>query len=139
MKLGSVFRSKALRRTLLSVFGLTVLQQALGINTVHYCVPTILREAGFGESAALLNSVRLGLLSIFMAIVPARVVDRVGRRPLLIGGAIVMGASMAALAWVFGTGHLATTSGRIVAGASLATFKAAFSFSWGPLVWVMLE
>ncbi|KWF94612.1 hypothetical protein WL93_08815 [Burkholderia diffusa] len=130
--------SKGLRRTLVSVFGLAVLQQALGINTILYYAPTILRAAGFGESAALLNSVGLGLLSIFMTIGAARVVDKVGRRPLLIVGALLMGASMAALASVFGNGSLASDTGRVVAVAALATFKAAFSFSWGPLVWVLM-
>ncbi len=138
VKLATVLKSKGLRHTLLSVFGLAVLQQALGINTVIYYAPTILRAAGFGESAALLNSVGLGMLSIVMTIVAARFVDKVGRRPLLICGALVMGASMTALACVFGAGELMTDGGRIVAVGALAVFKAAFSFSWGPLVWVMM-
>ncbi|MFM0341399.1 sugar porter family MFS transporter [Paraburkholderia fungorum] len=137
-KFSTVLKSKALRRTLVSVFGLAVLQQALGINTVVYYAPTILRAAGFDNSAALLNSVGLGLLSIFMTIFAARVVDTVGRRPLLICGALVMGISMGALAWVFGAGSLTSVTGRVVAVGALALFKAAFSFSWGPLVWVLM-
>ncbi|CAG9265006.1 sugar porter family MFS transporter [Paraburkholderia unamae] len=138
VRLPDVLRSKALRPTLISVFGLAVLQQALGINTIVYYAPTILRTAGFGESTALLNSVGLGVLSIFMTIFAARVVDRVGRRPLLITGALVMALSMAALGLVFHFGATSTSTGSTLAVAALALFKAAFSFSWGPLVWVMM-
>jgi sugar porter (SP) family MFS transporter len=138
VRLLDVFRSRALRPVVISVFGLAVLQQALGINTIVYYAPTILRTAGFGESAALLNAVGLGVLSIFMTIFAARVVDSVGRRPLLIGGALVMGASMATLGFVFHSGAPATSMESTVAVAALAVFKAAFSFSWGPLVWVMM-
>jgi sugar porter (SP) family MFS transporter len=138
VRLIDVLKSKALRPILISVFGLAMLQQALGINTIVYYAPTILRAAGFGESAALLNSVGLGVLSIVMTIFAARVVDRVGRRPLLIGGALVMASSMATLGCVFHFGGPATAAGSIVAVGALAVFKAAFSFSWGPLVWVMM-
>ncbi len=138
IRLIDVLRSKALRPTVISVFGLAVLQQALGINTIVYYAPTILRAAGFGESTALLNSVGLGVLSIIMTIFAARVVDRIGRRPLLIGGAIVMALSMAVLGCVFHFGGPATAAGSVVAVGALAVFKAAFSFSWGPLVWVMM-
>jgi sugar porter (SP) family MFS transporter len=138
VRLIDVLKSKALRPTLISVFGLAMLQQALGINTIVYYAPTILRAAGFGESAALLNSVGLGVLSIIMTIFAARVVDRVGRRPLLVGGALVMALSMATLGCVFHFGGPATASGSVIAVAALAVFKGAFSFSWGPLVWVMM-
>lgn len=138
VSLRTLLSSKGLGKTLVSVLGLAIFQQAIGVNTVVYYAPTILIAAGFGKSAALLNSVGLGLLSILMTIIAARIVDKAGRRPLLIGGALVMGASMVALAWVFGSGALASDSGRVLAVASLATFKAAFSFSWGPVVWVMM-
>ncbi|SIO72297.1 MFS transporter, sugar porter (SP) family [Burkholderia sp. GAS332] len=138
VKFMEILGSKALRPTLISVFGLAILQQLLGINTVVFYAPTILRSAGFGESAALLNSVGLGFLSITMTILAARIVDRVGRRPLLICGALVMCASMLALAWVFFANNLSQGIGRMVAVCALATFKAAFSFSWGPLVWVLM-
>jgi sugar porter (SP) family MFS transporter len=137
-RLVDVLKSTVLRSTLISVFGLAILQQSLGINTIVYYAPTILRAAGFGESAALLNSVGLGMLSIVMTIVAGRVVDRVGRRPLLIVGAAVMGLSMTMLACVFHFGGPASATGSLLAVVSLATFKAAFSFSWGPIVWVMM-
>ena len=138
VRLVDVLKSRALRPTVIAVFGLAVLQQALGINTIVYYAPTILRAAGFGESTALLNSVGLGVLSIIMTIFAARVVDRIGRRPLLIGGSVVMGLSMATLGCVFHFGGPATAMGSVVAVGALAVFKAAFSFSWGPLVWVMM-
>jgi len=138
VRLIDVLKSRALRPTVIAVFGLAVLQQALGINTIVYYAPTILRAAGLGESTALLNSVGLGVLSIIMTISAARVVDRIGRRPLLVGGSIVMGLSMATLGCVFHFGGPATAMGSVVAVGALAVFKAAFSFSWGPLVWVMM-
>lgn len=133
-----LLRARWLRRGMLMAAMLAVFQQLVGINTIVYYAPTILTAAGFGKSAAILNSVGLASLSIIATVVAAGIVDRVGRRPLMLGGLVGMVLSMAMIGVVFFSSSLHTTHGKIIAVACLAIFKIAFSMSWGPLVWVML-
>ncbi len=133
-----LLRNRWLRRGMLLAVMLAVFQQLVGINTIVYYAPTILSAAGFGKSAAILNSVGLASLSIITTVIAASIVDRVGRRPLMLGGLVGMVFSMALIGAVFFSSGLHTTHGKVVAVTSLAVFKIAFSISWGPLVWVML-
>jgi sugar porter (SP) family MFS transporter len=133
-----LLRTPWLRRGMLLAAMLAIFQQLVGINTIVYYAPTILSAAGFGKSAAILNSVGLGFLSIITTVIAAGIVDRVGRRPLMLGGLVAMVASMAIIGSVFFGSALHATDGRIIAVTCLAVFKIAFSLSWGPLVWVML-
>lgn len=133
-----VLRTRALRRPLLIAIGLAALQQLIGINTIVYYAPTILRAAGFSDSVSLLNSVGLGALSILATLVTVRVVDRFGRRNLLLLGGVVMMLSMTVLAGLFGLSLLDSTAGSAGALLCLAVFKIAYSLSWGPLMWVLL-
>jgi sugar porter (SP) family MFS transporter len=135
--LRQLLRNRGLRRGMLLAALLAVFQQLIGINTIVYYAPTILAAAGFGDSAAILNSVGLASLSILATVIAAALVDRIGRRPLMLGGLIGMVVSMALLGVIFLSG-LHSAQGRWVAVACLALFKTAFSLSWGPLVWVML-
>ena len=130
--------TRELRRPLLIAVGLAALQQLVGVNTVVYYAPTILRSAGFGDSAALFNSVGLGALSIVTTLVTVRVVDRFGRRKLLLLGGVAMLVSMAGLGVLFQLSLLRSAAGSAAALLCLAVFKAAYSLSWGPLVWVLL-
>ncbi len=138
MSLLDLLRARWLRRNLIFAAVLAVFQQLVGINTIVYYAPTILKAAGFGNSAAIFNSVGLGMLSIVMTVVAARVVDRVGRKPLLLWGLVGMVASMAVLGIVFYSAALDTTGGKAAAVVCLAIFKGAFSLSWGPLMGVIL-
>jgi sugar porter (SP) family MFS transporter len=138
MSLGELLRARWLRRNLVFAAVLAVFQQLIGINTIVYYAPTILKAAGFGNSAAIFNSVGLGMLSIIMTVVAARVVDRVGRKPLLLWGLVGMVASMAVLGIVFFSAALDTIAGKAIAVACLAIFKGAFSLSWGPMLGVVL-
>jgi sugar porter (SP) family MFS transporter len=134
----ALLRSRGLRRAMLLAAMLAIFQQLLGINTIVYYAPTILSAAGFGDSAAILNSVGLASLSIIATVIAAGIVDRVGRRPLLLGGLIGMMVSMAILGAIFFGSGFHSVSGKVIAVTCLAAFKIAFSISWGPLVWVML-
>lgn len=130
----ALWATPGVRRALLIGLALAVFQQVIGINTIVYYAPTILKSAGFGDSTALLNSVGLGALSIIMTVVASRVVDRVGRKPLLLIGLCAMALSMVVLGGVFSLHLLHHILGQVMAVACLALFKAAFSLSWGPLV-----
>jgi sugar porter (SP) family MFS transporter len=138
MGIGEMLRTPGARRGLLLACGLAVIQQFLGINTIIYYAPTIFRAAGFGDSAAILVAVGLGGLTVIVTFVTSQVVDRVGRRPLMLGGALMMAATMLALSGVFFSDGLRSTAGIAIAIAAIALYKTAFSLSWGALVWVLL-
>jgi sugar porter (SP) family MFS transporter len=75
-----------LRKVILVGVILAALQQVTGINTIIYYLPTLLKGAGFGSGSSLLANVGNGIVNVGLTIVAIRLVDRVGRRPLLIGG-----------------------------------------------------
>ncbi|WP_327658334.1 sugar porter family MFS transporter [Streptomyces sp. NBC_00483] len=137
-RLRELFADRRVRRGLCIAVAMAVIQQIIGSNTIVFYAPTILKAAGFGDSAALLNSVGLGVLSIVTTFVTGRLVDRVGRKPLLLTGLVLMVVSMSTLCAVFSLGLLHQTLGQVAAVASLAVFKVAYSLSWAPLLWVML-
>lgn len=136
--LGDLFTDRALRRPLLIACTLAVLQQVVGINTVVYYAPTILKNIGFGSSSAILTTSCLQALAVIASIFTARIVDGTGRRPLLMIGATVMAAALVSIGLIMSTPLSQTTGGHVIAVISLAVYKMAFSFSWGPLVWVMM-
>lgn len=108
-----------------------MLTQLLGINTIVYYSPSILKQIGFSDNAALVNTIGFGIVSVVFTIIASRVIDRWGRRPLLIVGGLVMGAAMAVMATLsFTVGLTVGISGFVAIGA-IAVFKATFSLSWG--------
>ncbi|WP_369199700.1 sugar porter family MFS transporter [Streptomyces sp. PU-14G] len=137
-RIRELFATRQVRRGLGIAVAMAVIQQVIGSNTIVFYAPTILKAAGFGDSAALLNSVGLGVLSICTTFVTGRLVDRVGRKPLLLIGLVLMVLSMGTLCAVFSLGLLDQGVGKTAAVASLAVFKVAYSLSWAPLLWVML-
>ncbi len=127
--------------------GITVsaLQQLVGINIVFYYGATLWQAAGFAESEALLVNVITGLTNIVSTFVAIALVDRLGRRPLLIAGSIGMAVTLAGLSVIFGTADLNAQGELQLAGASgtialvLANlYVVSFATSWGPVVWVLL-
>lgn len=136
--LAELFSDRALLGPLAVACALAVLQQVVGINTVIYYAPTILKNIGFGASDAILTTAFLQFLAIMATLTASRLVDNVGRRPLLIAGAIVMGFSLAAIGLIMQTALAFSLTGHIIAVTALAVYKMAFSFSWGPLVWVIM-
>lgn len=125
--------------------GLAILQQFVGINVVFYYGSVLWQSAGFSESDSLLINVISGGVSIGACIVTILVIDRIGRKPLLLIGSIGMAATLIVMAWVFATAgkieggqlHLTGNSGPIaVVAANL--YVIFFNVSWGPVMWVML-
>ena len=136
--LGGLFTDRAARRPLLIACSMAILQQVVGINTIVYYAPTILKNIGFGASDAILTTSGLQFLAVVASIFTARIVDGTGRRPLLMIGGTVMAAALIAIGLIMSTPLSQTTGGHVIAVISLAVYKMAFSFSWGPLVWVMM-
>lgn len=113
---------------------LSVFQQFVGINVVLYYAPEIFRNIGSGTDAALLQTVLMGAINLTFTVLAIMTVDRYGRKPLQIIGALGMAVSMISLGFVFyfqmmGIGALIF----------MLTYVAFFAMSWGPVTWVLLS
>ena len=125
--------------------GIAVLQQFTGINVIFYYGATLWQAAGFTESDALLTNVISGSVNIFFTFVAIVLIDKVGRKPLLLVGSIGQAVMLGVLAYLFGTATLDSANNLILEGnngtyALLAAngYIAFFAASWGPVMWVML-
>lgn len=124
---------------------LAAFQQLVGINVVFYYGEVLWRAAGFSEANALLINVIGGIINVSATVVAILLIDKVGRKPLLIGGGIGMAVFLAVLALVFGRadvgadGNLMLTdaAGRVALVAANA-YIVCFGISWGPVMWVLL-
>jgi SP family sugar:H+ symporter-like MFS transporter len=124
---------------------LSVFQQFVGINVVFYYGAELWRAAGFDESQSLLINVITGTTNILSTFIAIALVDKIGRKPLLITGSIGMFISLAALTFIFGSadidqsGQLALTNTMGTLALVMANlFVVFFGLSWGPIVWVLL-
>jgi len=119
---------------------LAVFQQITGINTIIYYAPTLLSSAGFGHSAALLANVGNGVVNVAMTIVAIRLLDRTGRRPLLLTGTcgMAVGMMMLALTFLIGGSHL-HGAGAYVAIAGLLVYTGSFAVGLGPVFWLLIS
>ena len=134
-----------LRRLVWLGIGLASLQQLVGINVVFYYGAVLWQSVGFSESDALLINVISGVVSIAACIITIMVIDRIGRRPLLLVGSIGMALTLGLLTAVFSgadTGvdgglQLGQVEGRVALIAANA-YVFMFNLSWGPVMWVML-
>jgi len=113
---------------------LSVFQQFVGINVVLYYAGDIFRSMGEGNDSSLLQTIVVGLVNLSFTVVAILTVDRFGRKPLLIIGAIAMGISMLALGFSFFFGKMG-----IISLVFMLTYTAAFAMSWGPVTWVLLS
>jgi sugar porter (SP) family MFS transporter len=117
--------------------GLAIFQQIVGINTVIYFAPTIVGYTGVDSaSASIFASVAVGIVNVGMTFVAIRLLDRVGRRPLLLWGSLLMAVALSILALVFILGAGSTT-GSLVAVGSLMLYVGAFAVSLGPIFWLL--
>ncbi len=126
------------RPALIIGIGLAVFQQVTGINTVIYYAPTIIQSAGIpSASGAILATAGIGLVNVIMTVVSMWLIDRVGRRPLLLTGIAGMAISLGVLGYVF---RLPTRSAEVseLAVITLMAFVASFAISLGPIFWLMI-
>jgi SP family sugar:H+ symporter-like MFS transporter len=129
--------------------GIAVFQQFVGINAVFYYSNLIWSSVGFSEQDAFLTSTIISLVNVVFTVVAIALVDRIGRRPLLLIGSVGMALSLGTLAVVFATApkvasganagqpDLGDVSGPI-AVVALNVFVAFFAATWGPVAWVLL-
>lgn len=113
---------------------LSVFQQVVGINVVLYYAPTIFKGLGFGNDAAMWQTVIMGIVNIIFTLVAIFTVDKFGRKPLLIIGSVGMAIGM------FAIGTLAYL--QIIGVSTLifiVIYSASFMMSWGPICWVLIS
>ena len=119
--------------------GLMFIQQATGINTIIYYAPTIFQLAGFeSEVSAISATVGIGVINVLMTIVSIRLLDKLGRKPLLYIGLCGMIASLAVLGEAFYSGS-AGGALKVVSVLSLIVYVAAFAVSLGPICWLVIS
>jgi sugar porter (SP) family MFS transporter len=126
----------AARPALLIAVAIAFFNQASGINVVIYYAPTILSAAGFADASAILASVGVGVVMVLMTGAGLLVVDRIGRRPLLLWGSLLTGLSLLGLGAAFLIPESAAARGPVLVVA-LLIYIAAFSPSLG-LIWLIL-
>lgn len=125
--------------------GLSALQQLVGINVVFYYGEVLWSAAGFTEQQALQVNLLSGGVNVLSTLVAIALIDRVGRKPLLLGGSIGMALTLGGVAFAFSSGTLDRNGQlELAPAAAMAALVLAnlyvFSFgvSWGPCVWVLL-
>jgi len=113
-------------------------QQATGINTIIYYAPTIFEFAGFeSHKVAILATVGVGTVNVFMTLVAIWLIDRLGRKPLLYAGLIGMAISLSVVGWSFHTGATSDAM-KILTVASIVGYVASFAISLGPIFWLII-
>jgi len=121
---------------LVVLIGVTVsiFQQFVGINVVLYYATDIFKGMGMTTNASLLQTIIVGGVNLVFTMVAILSVDRFGRKPLQIIGAVIMAVSMITLGanfWLGGKGMIALVS--------MLVYTAGFAVSWGPVTWVLLS
>lgn len=120
-------------------------QQLVGINVVFYYGEVLWKAAGFSEAHALLINVIGGVINVSATVGAILLVDKIGRKPLLIGGSIGMAVFLGILAVVFGNAEVGADGNLILSDAagrvalvSANLYIVCFGISWGPVMWVLL-
>lgn len=109
--------------------------QLVGVNAIIYYAPTILTDAGFGDSGAILASVGIGTLNVLFTVFALVFIDRLGRRPLILGGTVVIIVALAFIGLLFTQPVQGTVSVLLIA--ALIVYQSAFACSLGIAIWLV--
>ena len=125
--------------------GLAIFQQLVGINVVFYYGATLWEAVGFTEDNALQINILSGALSIGACLLAIALIDKIGRKPLLLIGSAGMTVTLGVVAWAFSTavpdgagGVMLPGNAGLIALVSANLYVIFFNVSWGPVMWVML-
>jgi SP family arabinose:H+ symporter-like MFS transporter len=132
VKIKDMFRPE-LRMVLVVGLIAGVAQQSSGINAVYFYAPTIFEQSGVGTDAAFAQATYIGVVNVVFTIAAMLLIDKLGRKPLMLAGLAGIAVSMFLAAWGF---H--TESPSIVL-AGILGFVASFAFSLGPVMWVLFS
>jgi sugar porter (SP) family MFS transporter len=129
---------KGVRRMMIVGIALAVFQQIVGINTVIYYAPTILKFAGQQNTGALTQSVFIGCTNVFFTIVAILLLDRLGRRFFLIAGTSTLTVALVGLGIFFASSGVQHAVGWL-ALACLLVYIMGFAVGLGPVFWLMIS
>ena len=113
---------------------LAAFQQLIGINVVLYYAPKIFQNTGTSLDISLLQTILVGTVNLLFTVIAIFTVDKLGRKPLLISGGLIMGIAMAAIGFTFYNERMGI--GALV---FILLYIAGFAMSWGPVMWVLLS
>jgi len=123
---------------------LSVFQQFVGINVIFYYSAMLWHSVGFSEADSLTITVATSIVNVLVTLVAIALIDRVGRKPLLVVGSAGMAVTLAVMAWCFSQATGSGTALQLPASLGPVALVAAnlyvvfFGVSWGPVVWVLL-
>jgi sugar porter (SP) family MFS transporter len=126
----------SVRPALVVGVGIAFINQMVGVNAVIYYAPTILKDAGFSSSAAILATTGVGILNMLVTLCALLLIDRVGRRPLLLIG--ISGVLLALI--VLGAAYLlpgGPSGAGVLLVAGLLVYIASFAASLGIAIWLL--
>ena len=127
-----------IRRLMTIGLGLALFQQFVGINTVIYYAPTILADTGLTYSSSITQTVFVGITNVVFTIVAVLLLDRVGRRKLLLTGTVGTVLSLLLLGVYFSSATLQHQAGYL-ALVALLIYIASFAVGLGPVFWLMIS
>lgn len=127
--------SPGLRIALIVGVGLAFLQQVTGINAVMYYAPEIFKATGAGTNASLVQTILVGFINFLFTIIALWLIDKVGRKALLLVGSASMAICLLVIGIAFQTGH---SAGPLVL-IFILLYVASFAISLGPVVWVIIS
>lgn len=136
----TVLLQKWVRPAIIVGFGLAFFQQVTGINTIIYYAPTIFKMAGFeSASTAILATMGVGIVNVIFTIIALPLIDKLGRRPLLLIGltGMTFALGILSIAFLHGTQDLGIL--KWFALGSMVLYIACFAISLGPIMWLMFS
>lgn len=134
------FFTKRYRKVILMAFCIAMFNQLSGINAILYYAPMVMQEAGADESASYLMSIAVGFMNLIATMLALTVIDKLGRRTLMLVGSIGYLVSLGFLTFVmfkFEGNFTSTSSWMVLVG--LLAFIAAHAFGQGSVIWVFIS
>ncbi len=131
-------RNANFRRAIFLGMGLQTIQQLTGINVVMFYAPHIFKLAGFTTTSGQMGgTVIIGVTNVLATFIAIAFVDRLGRKPIMYAGFIVMGLAMLTVGYFFKSDIEAHPQLGYPAIFALLTYIVGFAMSAGPIVWVL--
>jgi sugar porter (SP) family MFS transporter len=118
--------------------GLAFFQQAVGVNTVIYYAPTILKFTGLSANQSITQALSVGITNVVFTVIAILLMDRVGRRKLLLAGTVALTVALAVLAVFFASATVRDDASWL-AVVALVVFIAGFAIGLGPIFWLMIS
>lgn len=134
------FFSKCYRKVILMAIAIAAFNQLSGINAILYYAPMVMQETGAGENASYLMSIAVGFMNLVATMTALTVIDKLGRRTLMLVGSIGYLVSLGFLTFVMFRfeGHF-TSGSSVLVLIGILVFIAAHAFGQGSAIWVFIS